>query len=68
MHEMLCTLSEEVIAVLNCNIKEKYALPIDRKDIKVYFGDNMPKSLKNVVQCLYCVFSKSSSLTYDLFS
>ena len=45
----------------------KYALTVDRKDIKVCFGDEKSKSLNNAVKCLYSVFSKSSSLTCDSF-
>ena len=53
--------------VLNSNINGKYALTVDRKDIKVCFGDEKSKSLNIAVQCLYGVFSKSSLLTCDSF-
>ena len=61
MREMLRSLSKNVI---KCT---KYALPIDRKDITVCFGDEKSKSLNIAVQCLYSVFSKSSLLTCDTF-
>ena len=53
--------------VLNSNINGKYALPVDRKDIKVGFGDKKLKSSNIIVQCLCGVFSKSSLLTCDSF-
>ena len=39
MREMLRSLSRKVIICTNSNINGKYALPDDRKDIKVCFGD-----------------------------
>ena len=51
----------------NSNINEKYAFPVDRKDIKVCFGNEKSKSSNITVQCLYSVFSKSGLLTRDSF-
>ena len=52
---------------LNSNINGKYALPVDRKDIKVCLGDEKSKSSNITMQCLYGVFSKSNLLTSDPF-
>ena len=51
--------------VLNSNINGKYALPVDRKDIKVCSGDKKSKSSDITVKRLYSVFLKLSLLTCD---
>ena len=52
---------------LNSNINGKYALPVDKKDIKLCFGEEKSKSSNITVECLYSVFSKSGLLTCDSF-
>ena len=43
--------------ILNSNIKGKYVLPVDRKDIKVCCGDEKSISSDITVLYLYGVFS-----------
>ena len=52
---MLRSLSKTVIKYINSNINGKYSLPVDRKDIKVCFGDEKSKTLNIAVQCLYVI-------------
>ena len=67
MREMLRVFLKQLQNVLNSNINGKYALPVDKKDIKVYCGDEKQKSSDITVQRLYGVYLKSSLPTCDSF-
>ena len=58
MREMLRSVCKKATNVLNNNIYEKYALPIHRKDMKVYFVDKKSKQSEIIVACLSGVFNQ----------